>query len=243
MKAKTTNCKICEEEFAYIVKRGRPPSICLNTECTRENRKRMRKPKPRVVRNSVCEGCDTAIEQHGKGRTIKWCDSCRNELRAKQNAEYRKQTFIPMERDQGGCIDCNQHLGTKMGRGKLTVRCTDCLHKRKNEQAKISAKKHYIPVVRSYTCCVCNEDKEQTGRGKLRKTCSSCLFNSAPIIIAMEEMRDAREAKKEQPTPKINEKRIEAMKTQSAKKLFDQLEKEQEEEGTIWADILSSDED
>ena len=59
----------------------------------------------------------------------------------------------------------------------------------------------------------------------------------------MEEMRDAREAKKEQPTPKINEKRIEAMKTQSAKKLFDQLEKEQEEEGTIWADILSSDED
>jgi len=150
MKAKTMNCKICKEEFAYIVRKGRPPSICLKTECTRENRRRMRKPKPRVVRQHFCEGdnCVNEIEQHGKGRTIKWCDSCRNELRAKQNAEYRKQTFIPMKRDQGGCIECNQHLGVKTGRGKLTVRCADCLRKRKNEQARISAKKHYEPVVR-----------------------------------------------------------------------------------------------
>ena len=244
MKAKTTNCKICKEEFAYIIRKGRPPSICLNTECTKEHRRKTRKPKPRVVRNLTCssDGCDTTIEQHGKGRTIKWCDSCRSEIRAKQNAEYRKQTFIPMERNQGGCVDCNQHLGIKTGRGKLAVRCTDCLLKRKNEQARISAKKHYKPVVRWYTCCVCNEDKEQTGKGKLRKTCPTCLTISPAAIKKAVEIR--KEVLDEAKTLLKSGMLAKAAKKVQAVELFDKLQKEQEEEeGTIWADILTSDDD
>lgn len=248
MKAKITNCKICEDDFSYIVKRGRPPSICLNTECIRENRKKMRKPKPRVVRNLTCssDGCDTTIEQHGKGRTIKWCDSCRSEIRAKQNAEYRKETFIPMERNQGGCIDCNQHLGTKTGRGKLTVRCATCMHKRKNEQARISAKKHYRPVVRSYSCSHCLMQKEQTGRGKLRKTCPSCLtvFTPAEIKKTVEIRKKRNDANIEGNKAQDATLAKEAKKVQAVE-LFDQLQKEQEgtTEATIAADILSSEED
>lgn len=176
VKTKSVDCKICEEEFTYEVKRGRQPQICPSKVCRSTHRKATRKPLPKVVRRHNCnaEGCENEIVQEGRGRTIKWCDTCRTQKVNEMNREYRKQSFEPTVREQGNCKDCNCELGTKTGRGKLLQRCDDCRKARRNKQATASAKKRYEPKIRKYICIVCEKEGEQVGRGKARKTCPDC---------------------------------------------------------------------
>ena len=144
----------------------------------------MRKPKPRVVRKRICENedCDTEITQKGKGRTIQRCGECRTKLKKKQNAEYRAKTFRPIIREQGACVGCGSQLGSKKGRGKLATRCPACQLKQRNEIARVSALKNYDPVIRTYTCGKCKQEKEQKGRGKLRKTCVNCAGKKLEVL-------------------------------------------------------------
>jgi len=180
-KTRDGKCKICDETFTYELKRGRAPSMCKSQMCAEKYRRLMRKPKPRVVRKHECcwPDCTNRITQKGKGRTIKWCEECRTRIKANQNAEYRSKTFRPVVRDQGKCCDCGEVLGTKTGRGKLTIRCAPCRLKKRNEVARVSAKKNYKTVVRTYQCMECKQEKEQEGRGKLRKTCPVCQTNKS----------------------------------------------------------------
>lgn len=175
-------CKICNKAFTYEVKRGRAPSMCSSATCLQTHRRLMRKSKPRVIRKHVCEDCDTEIVQKGKGRTIKRCEECRIKLKQKQNADYRAKTFRAIVREQGTCIDCSKDLGTKKGRGNLVTRCPTCQLKQRNEIARVSALKNYIPIIRYYTCEKCKQEKEQKGRGKLRKTCVNCAGKKLEVV-------------------------------------------------------------
>jgi hypothetical protein len=181
-KTKTIECWVCEEPFTFVVKKGRQPNRCQdNPSCQQLYRRMMRKPKPKVVRQHKCADCDVMITQTGKGRTIVRCEECRTKLRAKQNADYRESTFIPLERQQI-CIDCGCDMGIKTGRGKLKQRCDECQKKNHNKLARESAKKNYTPVVRKYFCAGCNKEFEQKGRGKLRKTCPSCKTENTSSV-------------------------------------------------------------
>tara|TARA_R110002020_G_scaffold168349_3_gene357078 strand:- start:9759 stop:10424 length:666 start_codon:yes stop_codon:yes gene_type:complete len=177
MKTAENTCKICDTTFTHEVKKGRVPSLCGASACISENRRLTRKPKTKVVREHKCSDCDTLIVQAGKGRTILRCRHCKAKLRVKQNAAYRAETFIPLERAQT-CKDCGCDLGNKVGRGKLKLRCADCQKKNHNKLARESAKKHYTPVVRNYVCSICDILISQSGRGKLRKTCPDCIKNN-----------------------------------------------------------------
>lgn len=179
---KKSTCRICEEEFSYKVKKGKAPTLCQSEECRKTHRRNIRKPKPKVIRKNVCvvEDCENVIIQTGKGRTITHCDSCKTELRAKQNAAYRAKTFVPLQR-VGVCIDCNCQLETMTGRGKMKLRCAECQKKNHAKIARDSAKKNYKTVVRTYVCNGCNKNFEQIGRGKLRKTCPDCKTVPAKV--------------------------------------------------------------
>jgi len=214
MKTAENTCKICDTTFTHEVKKGRAPSLCGANACISEHRRLTRKPKPRVVREHKCADCDEMVTQTGKGRTILRCESCRSKLRQKQNAAYRAETFIPLEREQA-CTDCGCNLGVKTGRGKLKQRCEDCQKKNHNKLARESAKKHYKVVVRTYHCQQCNKDFEQTGRGKLRKTCPSCKKGTTP-------------------TPKI------ARIDNGIGELLSNLQKEADEHADMWSGMLDS---
>tara|TARA_R110002167_G_scaffold145937_2_gene337137 strand:+ start:1625 stop:2362 length:738 start_codon:yes stop_codon:yes gene_type:complete len=178
---KQSTCRICEEEFTYEVKKGKPPRLCQESECRKTHRRNIRKPKPKVIRKNVCiiQHCANVIVQTGKGRTITHCDECKSILRSEQNAEYRSRTFVPLQR-VGLCIDCDCQLETMTGRGKMKQRCTECQKKNHAKIARESAKLHYIPVIRIFTCRVCKKEHEQEGRGKLRVQCTDCVSRPAP---------------------------------------------------------------
>jgi hypothetical protein len=217
MKTASNLCKICNTAFTRIVKKGRAPSLCGAAACISENRRLTRKPKPRVVREHKCADCDEMVTQTGKGRTILRCESCRATLRAKQNAAYRAETFIPLERTQT-CTDCGCDLGVKTGRGKLKQRCEDCQKKNHNKLARESAKKHYKAVVRQYVCSVCDVLISQSGRGKLRKTCPDCISSK----------------KKTTPTPKVG------VIDNGVGELLSNLQKEADEHADMWSGMLDS---
>lgn len=242
-KTKEGECKICGDSFTYEVKRGRTPTMCGSVLCLQKYRRLMRKPKPKVIRTIVCnsEGCDTEITQGGKGRTYKWCDECRKKLKAKQNAEYREKTFVPVIREQGNCCDCGVALGTKSGRGKLSMRCPTCKAKHRNEVARKSAKKQYKAVVRTYTCKECKQEKEQTGRGKLRKTCPNCISNkkAKKSIQAneLETLLKTKQAHKKSPKPKPTKEEQIAKVESMLKKAEDEYD---DVGASMWAGILES---
>ena len=176
-KTKEQVCIICEEEFTYTVKRGRAPKLCPSDVCRSTHRKNTRKPIEPKVREHHCigEDCEVIITQTGRGRAVERCDPCRKEHMRKQNQQYRKKNFVSKERDQGDCVDCNTPLGIKQGRGKLQQRCEGCNRIHRNIRAKISARANYNPVTREYTCGICEDTFKQEGRGKLRKTCPTCV--------------------------------------------------------------------
>ena len=178
---KQSTCRICEEEFTYEVKKGKAPRLCQEAECRKTHRRNIRKPKPKVIRKNVCEGeeCENVIVQTGKGRTITRCGDCQIILRRQQNADYRAKTFVPLER-KGECIDCDCELKIMTGRGKMKKRCVECQKKNHAKIARESARIHYKPIVRKFTCRVCKKEHEQEGRGKLRVQCTDCVSKPTP---------------------------------------------------------------
>jgi hypothetical protein len=217
MKTAENTCKICDTTFTHEVKKGRAPSLCGEAACISENRKLTRKPKPRVVREHKCADCDEMVTQTGKGRTILRCESCRATLRAKQNAAYRAETFVPLERTQT-CTDCDCDLGMKTGRGKLKQRCEDCQKKNHNKLARESAKKHYKAVVRQYVCSVCDVLISQSGRGKLRKTCPDCISSKKGLTSSAKVMNS----------------------DNGVGELLSNLQKEADEHAEMWSGMLDS---
>ena len=238
-KTREGECRICKEKFTYEVKRGRTPTLCGSKTCLKEYRRQMRKPKPKVIRTIVChaEGCNTEITQGGKGRTYKWCDECRKKLKAKQNADYRKKTFVPVIREQGKCVDCGCDLGQNSGRGKLAIRCPSCKAKHRNQVARKSAKKQYKPLVRSYYCEMCKQTKEQVGRGKLRKTCPECVAAKKTKKDSKSELESILAQKKAPSIPKPT-KQEQVAKVES---MLKKAEDEYDDVGaSMWGGILES---
>jgi len=174
---KETSCIVCEETFTHPVKRGRQPKLCSSKECRSAHRKATRKPAEKKTRRQKCAGCETIIVKEGRGR-IKWCDECRAKINIERHRKYRQETYIAKERDIGNCQDCGCDLGKRIGKGRLKTRCEACQKEQRKEVARLSALKCYKPVVREYTCSVCNTVNQQEGRGKLRKRCPDCIGNA-----------------------------------------------------------------
>jgi len=91
------------------------------------------------------------------------------------------------------------------GRGKMKLRCSECQKKNHAKIARESAKRNYKTVVRTYFCAGCNKNFEQTGRGKLRKTCPDC--KTVPVKVE---------------------------KKSAAEELFNTLNEEQQEAIKLW---------
>jgi len=174
VKMRESTCIVCSKTWTHVAKKGRQPKLCDSAECRSTHRKMTRKPKAKVVRKQKCAGCDTIIVKHGRGR-IKWCDECRKKLEVKHREDYRNKTYTPKTRSHGSCVECGCDMGEKTGRGKLRIRCVECQNKHRRMIARNSAKKCYTPVHREYTCNSCQQTFTQEGRGKLRKTCPTCI--------------------------------------------------------------------
>jgi len=177
-KKRTIECRICKGDYTYIVKKGRQPTVCQNEECDKARKKGYQTVKKKIVRSHICTApnCDVEIIQHGRGGKILYCPEHRRKVSSKQSKKWRQDNFVAKVREQGNCKDCNKPLGNKTGKGKLKIRCPVCQTKRMYKKAAENRK----PIVREYTCRVCEKTFQQHGKGQLRKSCKTCNYPIKP---------------------------------------------------------------
>lgn len=177
-KERTIVCRICKKDYTYIMKKGRQPSVCKEEACDAARKKGYQSVKPKVVRTHSCtySECDIEIVQHGRGGKKLYCLKHRDEITLKQHKEWRQDNFVGKTREQGNCKDCGKALGIRIGKGKLRIRCPVCQTKRVYKKSAVA----YKPVVREYTCRVCEKKFKQHGQGQLRKSCTTCKYPIKP---------------------------------------------------------------
>jgi len=172
---RTIVCRICEKDYTYTVKKGRQPSVCKEEACDEARRKGYQTTKPKVVRTHTCtfSKCDVEIVQHGRGGKKLYCPEHRIVVNKAHRKNIKRATIV---REQGDCVECGKALGTKTGKGRMRVRCPTCQTKRVYKRASETR----IPVVRTYTCRVCEKEFEQHGQGQTRKKCTTCKYPKKP---------------------------------------------------------------
>lgn len=182
---RTIVCRICEKDYTYSVKKGRQPTVCKEEACDEARKKGYQTPKPKVVRTHTCLKCDVEIIQHGRGGKKLYCPEHRIAVNLEHRKEFKRPTIV---REQGDCKDCGKALGTKTGKGRMRIRCPVCVTKRVYKRAAESR----TPIVRIYTCRVCEKEFEQHGQGQTRKKCTTCKYPIKPtkVVSKSDEMLD-----------------------------------------------------
>jgi phage FluMu protein Com len=184
-KERTIVCRICEKDYTYSVKKGRQPTVCKEEACDAARKKGYQSVKSKVVRTHTCLKCDVEIIQHGRGGKKLYCPEHRIAVNLEHRKEFKRPTIV---REQGDCKDCGKALGTKTGKGRMRIRCPVCMTKRVYKRAAESR----TPIVRIYTCRVCEKEFEQHGQGQTRKKCTTCKYPIKPtkMVSKSDEMLD-----------------------------------------------------